>query len=289
VVSNADIKRTYLELVGRQHLSPRTVARVERYRMALPLFCVYLGLDIDLSDRMPNTQYWSFPSYDVEGIYRSAYGAEPTAELAVYITSASVKDPYTAHIAPPGHSALELMAIVPPDYDYWNVADGPAAGEKYSRKPDYRAAKDQLTEALIKRASQLIEGLEEHIVWKEAATPITQERYTLSSGGSCYGLELATDQFGPRRPGPTTEIDGLYLAGASTVWCHGIVGAMTGGVGTAGAILGRDLHAEIRAGRVFADTTRLTAGGPGWDPLLASRRLSHKPRRRSRDKEPAAA
>ena len=38
-----------------------------------------------------------------------------------------------------------------------------------------------------------------------------------------------------------------------------------------------------RDGRVFVDPSRLTAGGPGWDPLLACRRLGHKPRARARE------
>jgi phytoene dehydrogenase-like protein len=282
VVSNADIKRTYLELVGSEHVSQRTLRRLDRYRMALPLFTVYLGLDIDLADRMPNTQFWAFSTTDVERLYRHAYEGTPTSEHGIYITSASLKDPDNPHVAPAGHSALELMTIVPRQHDFWRVGPGPAAGEKYSRNADYRAVKEQLEDELIARADQLIPGLKDHIVWRESSSPITQQRYTLSSGGSCYGLELATDQFGPRRPGPTTEIEGLYLTGASTKWAHGIHGSMTGGVGTAGAVLGRDLLREIRSGRVFADPDLLPIHDADWDPLLACRRLAHKPRSHKR-------
>jgi phytoene dehydrogenase-like protein len=283
VVSNADIKRTFLELVGREHLDERTVRRVERYRMALPLLTVYLGLDVDLADRMPNTQYWAFQSTDVEAMYREAYDGTSASAAGVYITSSTLKDPDNPHVAPPGHSALELMTIVPPHHEFWRVGEGPAAGERYSRNPDYRAVKERIADELIERADALIPGLKQHIVWRETSTPITQQRYTLSTAGSCYGIELATDQFGPRRPGARTEIDGLFLTGASTVWAHGIFGAMNGGVGTAGAILGRNLHREIRGGAVYGDPARLTAGGEGWDPLLACRRLAHKPRSHRRE------
>ena len=64
VVSNADIKRTYLDMVGREHLSARTVRRVDGWRMTLPFVNVYLGLDIDLADRMPNTNLFSMPTWD---------------------------------------------------------------------------------------------------------------------------------------------------------------------------------------------------------------------------------
>src|SRR3990170_3250700 len=72
-VSDADLKRTYLEMIGEEHLSPQTVARVRQYRMSLPLFCVYLGLDIDLRDRIPNTNYLYSSSFDTEGLYRDCF------------------------------------------------------------------------------------------------------------------------------------------------------------------------------------------------------------------------
>jgi phytoene dehydrogenase-like protein len=43
VISNADLKRTVTELVGTDHFSQGTVEHVNAYRMALPLFVVYLA------------------------------------------------------------------------------------------------------------------------------------------------------------------------------------------------------------------------------------------------------
>ena len=271
VVSNADLKRTFLEMVGEEHLSPQTVARVGNYRMALPLFCVYLGLDIDLSDRMPNTNYLYSTSFDIEGLYQDCYEGRVPSELTLFITVASVKDPHTKAIAPEGHSNLQIMTMVPADYSLWGIEKGPASGEKYHRNPVYQSLKQRLTDALVEGAERVIPGIRDHIVWKEAATPISQEHFTLSTGGTSYGIELTVDQFGPNRPSPETEIDGLFLAGASTVFAHGIAGVMRGGVGCAGAILDRDLQSEVAAGRVFGDPARLSGGGPDWDPWQASR------------------
>jgi all-trans-retinol 13,14-reductase len=271
VISNADLKRTMLDLVGREHLSPATATTIERYRMALPIFCVYLGLDIDLRERMPRTNYWVYDTYDVKGLYAECDGGRIPHELPLFITVASVKDPYTERIAPRGRSSVEIMTWMPGDYSIWRVERGPAAGEKYHQNRDYRAVKRELAELMIAGAEKAIPGLRQHIVWQEAATPVTQERYTLSTGGTSYGIELATDQFGPARPSPRTEVQGLFLAGASTVFGHGIVGVMRGGVGTASAVLGRDLWEEVRSGAVFGDPLRLRAGEPGWDPWEASR------------------
>ncbi|MBI5283928.1 MAG: NAD(P)/FAD-dependent oxidoreductase [Chloroflexi bacterium] len=272
VVSNADLKRTMLDLVGREHLSAETVRRIESYRMALPIFCVYLGLDIDLRERMGNTNFWYSGTFDVEGTYQSCYAGKLPESPPLFITAATVKDPETGRIAPPGHSSLEIMTWVPADYDVWRVHEGPAAGEKYHQDRDYRSNKDRLTDALIDAAEQVLPGIREHIVWKEAATPVTQERYTLSTDGTSYGIDLALDQVGPNRPAPATEIAGLYLTGASTTSGPGIVGSMRGGVGTASAVLGRDLAREVEQGRVFGDPAKLAPTNDGdWDPWQASR------------------
>ena len=271
VISNADLKRTVLELVSAEHFSPETVARVNEYRMALPIFCVYLGLDIDLRDRLPNSNVWYYDSYDIEGMYRDCDEGRIPADLGLFITLASVKDPDTEAIAAKGYTSMEVMMWVPPDHRLWAVEDGPAAGERYHGKPEYRSFKDQVMETLVDGVERAIPGIKEHIIWKEAATPITQEKYTLSTAGTSYGIEMATDQVGPMRPSPKTEIEGLYLAGASTMFGHGIVGSMRGGVGCASAVLDRDLMSDVESGQVFGDPSKLEGGGPGWDAWEASR------------------
>jgi all-trans-retinol 13,14-reductase len=103
----------------------------------------------------------------------------------------------------------------------------------------------------------------------------------MSSPGSCYGIEMASDQIGPRRPGPETEIRGLWLTGVSTTCGSGIVGAVSSGLGTAGAVLRRPLNAEVKAEAVIADPAKLTPIDPDRDPLAASKPSSSL-RRRSR-------
>ncbi len=266
VVSNADLKRTMLDMVGSEHLSPATVERIAAYRMALPIFIVYLGLDMDLRGRMPNTNYWSYATFDLERMYAQAAAGAVPDDTFFFISVGSVKDPESERIAPKGCTSLEIMSLVPANHDVWSVGEGPVAGERYHRNKEYRTVKEELTEHLIDAAEKVIPGLREHIVWKEAATPVTHERYTLSTGGTSYGIELAIDQFGPNRPSPKTEIEGLYLAGASTVFGHGISGVMRGGVGTASIVAGRDLLAEAAAGAVLGDPAKLPpAGRDAWE------------------------
>jgi phytoene dehydrogenase-like protein len=271
VVSNADLKRTVRDLVGEDRFSPQTVERVRAYRMSLPLFVVYLGVELDLvARRLPNTNYFLWGSYDIEAIYRALEDGRIPAEDFVYVTVASLKDPMNPRVAPPGYANLQIMTLVPRDYPLWNVEPNAAEAGAYHRDPEYRRRKAALAERLVGAAERVIPGLSTHIDWQETATPVTQERFTHSTGGTSYGIEFACDQMGPLRIGPGTEIPGLYLCGASTPWGHGIGSVLRGGVAAASAVLERDLMALVVAGGVLGDPSALPPVHDGWDAWRAS-------------------
>jgi all-trans-retinol 13,14-reductase len=71
---------------------------------------------------------------------------------------------------------------------------------------------------------------------------------------------------GPMRLGPRTEIEGLYLTGASTPSGHGIGSVMRGGVATAGAILGSNLMSRVCGGEILADPELIPGDEGGFDP-----------------------
>jgi phytoene dehydrogenase-like protein len=272
VVSNADLKRTLLELVGAEHLAAATVERVRGFRMSLPLFTLYLALDEELAAQgVPNTNYWIWGSYDIDALYeRIEGGALPDVPLA-YLSFASLKDPTNPHLAPPGFSNLQIMTLVPREYAFWHVGRGPAEGGRYHRDPAYRRVKAELTERLFDAAERVLPGLREHVAWKESASPLTQERFTRSTGGTSYGVEWAVDQQGPLRLGPGTEVEGLYLCGASTPSGHGIANVMRSGLVAAGAVLDTDLLRAVHVGEVLGDPARLPPLRNGFDPWEESR------------------
>lgn len=271
VISNADLKRTVFELVGEEHWKPETLERIRELRMAVPLFCVYLGLDVDLAARgMPNSNHFIWGDYDIEGVYDELEAGRVSSRAMAYLTAASLKDPVSRRIAPEGHTNLQIMTLVPRDYSVWNVDRGPAEGGRYHRDPVYRARKHALMDHLIDVSQQLIPDLREHIVWHEAATPVSQERFTLSTGGTSYGIEMSCSQAGPMRVGPRTEVEGLFLCGASTPSGPGIAGVLRGGVAAAGEALETELLAPILAGRVFGDRDVLPELREDWDPWRES-------------------
>jgi phytoene dehydrogenase-like protein len=266
VVSNADLKRTILDLVGEFHFAPETVQRVRSFQMATPLFCVYLGLDVDLAAQgIPNTNHFVVGTYDIEGLYDRIDAGEIPADTVAYVTAATVKDPVSRHLAPRGYTNLQIMTVAPGDHEIWNVDRSPAEGGRYHRDPEYRRRKLAVMDQMIATAERVLPGISEHIDWKEAASPVTQERFTRSTGGTSYGIALSMDQVGPFRMGPATEIPGLFLCGASAPSGPGIAGVMRGGVAAAGAVLEVDLLKMVLGGQILGDVNRLPEIRGDWD------------------------
>lgn len=287
VASNADAHRTFLDLVGPQHLRRRTVERIRRFRRPHSIFSLYLAADIDLSRSRPATNYISHGRYDIQKTFelmdRGAW--DPDAWFA--ISSPTLKTGGVRHFGTPGHSSIEAFTTVPDDPAFWGGGD-PYADRDYTDTPAYLERKEEIETRMLERTLDLLPELRGHIVWQESATPLTHERYTLSR--MPYGPENSKDQIGPGRRLPvTTDVDGLYLAGASTVFLYGVAFTLRGGVGVASRIVGRDLMKAFHAGEVIVDPRALPEHDADWDPFMVCRRHAVKKPRRERVAAAAAA
>jgi all-trans-retinol 13,14-reductase len=242
VISNADLKRTLLELLPPGVVPNRLRRRVRRFELPAPLFIVYLVIDRDLrAEGVPNRN-WAVIDYDdLESMYAACASGQLPSQQGVWITSASLKDPTNPRLCRPGQTNLQLMSIAPASHAFWDVGEDLVAG------PRYQERKRQLRDRLVSAAERAIPGLAEAIAYEEAATPISLERHLGSSGGTSYGIAATPRQFGIRRPASHTPINGLFLAGASTRSGHGITGAMLGGVEAASAVLHRSALKSLRA------------------------------------------
>jgi phytoene dehydrogenase-like protein len=279
VISNADHARTVAGLVDRSQWDPATVDWVENASMTLGLVCVYVVVDVDLADG-PNTNYFVFSSYDTDDFYeRLDSGETGDDDLFAYIALASRKDPANEHLCPPGHTNFQIMTLAPRGYDYWGVEAGPAEGGSYRRNEEYRARKEAITDHLLTAAEKVLGPFRDHIVHVETATPLSQERYTHSTGGTSYGYMHSPEQSGELRPQHRSEIDGLWLVGANTTSGHGIAGTMVGGVNCAGQILDRPLLVEMMMGTRLAEPEAIPADPAGFDPMEWSRGAKLRERR----------
>jgi all-trans-retinol 13,14-reductase len=285
VISNADHARTVFGLVGEQHWDPATVRWTREAEMTLGLVCVYLVVDLDLTNG-PNTNYFVFPTFETDGLYAELDRGELEGdEVFAYLAMASRKDPDNEHLCPTGQTNLQIMTLAPRGLDWWGVERSPVEGGPYRRNETYRRRKAQLTDALLDAAERVLadqlqgEALRDHVVHLETATPLSQERYTRSTGGTSYGYVHSPEQSGINRPQHHTEIEGLWLVGANTASGHGIAGTMVGGVNCAGQILDRPLLVEMTMGTHLAEPDAIPPDPEGFDPMEWSRGARLRERR----------
>lgn len=227
IISNADTKLTFLRLVGEEHLEKGFAQKIKNLKMSRSGFVVHLGVDMDFTNLDLN--YGTiiyYPSYDIEAGFIASEKNEIIADIDKMgffgLSVPSLGDP---SLAPPGQHCLDILLLAPYHYQNdWMTEEG-KRGEEYQR------LKEDLADRLIKAAEKVIPDLSQHIVIKDVATPMTYERYTLSSEGAWYDVAVTPDQAGENRLQTETPIEGLYLTGASTggggmVWCI-ISGFMT--------------------------------------------------------------
>ncbi|MFI5780097.1 phytoene desaturase family protein [Nocardia sp. NPDC051570] len=286
VVSDIDIKKTYLDLIGRDRLPWRLARRVDRWKMATPYLAAYFGLELDMRQQR-NANYYVIPSWDdatsvrnlsriIPDLATDAQGRVPqewardhAARMPGMLFSGTTRDPGNLRSAPPGCGSVEMLSIVPPVGPVWGIEPQELADGSYRRSGIYQEVKEILLEGMLDRVEQVYPGARSLVRFREAATSATHFRYTGTQ--SAAGLQLRPSQFGMFRPRSATPIPGLFLAGASTAWGPGTLGAMLSGMHAAGAILDRDLDAEVQAGLVLADRSRLGRYPIEADPLRASR------------------
>jgi all-trans-retinol 13,14-reductase len=194
VVSNADIKRTFTELVDPDVLPPAFRDRIAAAEPANSAFSVHLGLDFD-PDMRPATH-----------VPPSAGGA------GVGLAMMSKLDPSAA---PAGHSTLMLISILPyASARQWFPPEGSDEWKDWRRSADYEARKQKLGDDMIAAAETVIPGLRQHIVYRTDASPVTYARYDWASAGAIYGVSRAGRLKGSKSPLPNLVIAGGGNAGA---------------------------------------------------------------------------
>ena len=212
VISNASLQQTFYKLVGRKYLKKRFVKKIEGKELSLSCFILYLGIDMDLKSLDLNFRTNVYPTYNTEKQYEILKGGEIPEEFAFVMTFFSLIDSTTA---PQNKHTLIITTTAPYHYrEDW--------GTKDKREVEYGRLKESIMKKMVERVEKIIPDLSSHIIYQEAATPLTLERETLNTQGAIYGLAATPKQIGPKRFKNRTPIKGLYLVGHYTYVAHGI-------------------------------------------------------------------
>lgn len=204
--------------------------KAKRYEYSLSCFILYAATDLDLKGRgLPYFTYLRSLS-DLETEYRMMKSGEIPQNPTLIVSIPSLLDP---SLAPEGKHIVKVLVVAPFNYKERWGAGTPEA---------YRLIKEDFSQKILERVeSKLIPGLTSHLLFSEAATPLTLERYTGNEMGAMYGLASTPEQFGNFRPSHQTSIPGLYQVGHYTRPSHGIVGASLSGLFAVRSIL-RKMH-----------------------------------------------
>ncbi len=233
IISNADPDNTYLNLVGREHISKRLQKRLAKTKYSTSSLMCFLAVDMDLRQHgMDSGNIWYGTNSDVNELF--AAGKDP--ELydretfpALFISAPTLKDP-TSYDG--RHHTLEVIAFV--DHQPFAAFKSAKYGEN---APEYLKLKARIEDMFLKTLENVIPTIRKHIVFCEVGTPTTIHHYVRSTNGNVYGTEKSYGQIGPMSYRSKSEIENLYLVGASTA-AHGVAGAATTGLNAAAKILG---------------------------------------------------
>lgn len=230
IISNTDPANTY-KMVGAEHLSKKLQVRLAKTRYSLTSLMFFLTVDMDVRKAgLDSGNIWLMPNRDIDELYEELTSVDLLANdefATLFISCSSLKDPTSYNGR---EHTIEVVTFI----DYDSFKSKLPAGDEYT--DEYKKFKDQLCEKLVNSLDKVVPGIRGHIVQLELGTPTTNEYYINATKGNVYGTEKGFFQTGPFSYTPQTEIENLYMCGAS-IMAHGVAGSGYSGVKTAAKIL----------------------------------------------------
>ena len=231
IISNTDPGKTYLGLVGAENLSNKLLKQLTKTKYSCTSLMLFLTVDMDLRKAgLDSGNIWIMPNRDMDDLYKEMMHEDITSGdefPGVFISCTTIKDPTSFDGR---HHCIEAITFI-----------NHASFRQFKDEADLRSAsytqfKDRLTQKIINSLEKVVPGISSKIVQKELGTPMTNEHYIRSTNGCVYGTEKSFMQTGPFAFKAKSEIENLYLCGAS-ILSHGVAGASYSGVQTAAKIL----------------------------------------------------
>ncbi|HOV86296.1 MAG TPA: NAD(P)/FAD-dependent oxidoreductase [Syntrophobacteraceae bacterium] len=207
VISNAGVPST-VKMLPSGALPGDYLRKLEGYRPSLSTFCVWLGLNGEIRDRVKGYEVFVLRDYDPERAFRASLVCDPAAgSLAV-----TLYDNCYPGYSRPGTSTVSILMSCA--YEPWRRFE---ADYFAGRKDAYRKEKERIARVLVEETERrVIPGLTSMIEVMEASTPLTNLRYTRNPEGAVYGYEQTLSNSFMTRLDNRTPLKGLYFASAWT-------------------------------------------------------------------------
>jgi phytoene dehydrogenase-like protein len=226
VVSDAGVLNTYLKLIPADYPLPIRPS-IQAFPPGSTVLTVYLGFKQNPQCLgFQGENHWIYTSYDHEQIAQASLLTPDPRPQFCYLSFPSLKDPVAAE-----HTA-EIIAPV----DYKVFAQWSEQPWRH-RDREYNDLKTLIMHSLIQLVEDRYPGFQALIEYAELSTPLTVEHFDGSDRGAIYGIPCVPERLDQDWIGARTPIKNLYLTGADAL-SPGIMGAMMGGVKTAGLLHG---------------------------------------------------
>lgn len=211
VISNTDARQTFLTLLGRKAISQDFRKRILNMKPSLSMFILYLGLKKPGEVfQYPGVNMWFLSHYNLDDIYSSFERGE-------------LKHVVMVRLLPDMKSMLGFVNTAFKNKKYWDT---------------HKAGFMESFISMIEKKD--FPELSNHIIYKDAATPFTLNRYTLNYKGAAYGWACTPSQIAISDFRKSSTIHGLYFAGHWTTQGLGIPGVTYSGYDTAKTILRKE-------------------------------------------------
>lgn len=231
IVSNADPEKTYTEMIGHQYLSQSLRKKLLKTKYSVTSLSLFLTVDMDVAKAgLDSGNIWMMRDIDMDLLYQEMKAPDILTKdefPALFISCTTLKDPLSFNGK---HHTIEAITYI-----------GYEAFKDFSKLDDYHSKaylefKDRICEKLLNSLEKVVPGIRDNIIQMELGTPMTNEFYINSTRGSVYGTEKNFWQTGPFSFKSKSEIENLYLCGAS-VMAHGVAGSSYSGIQSAATIL----------------------------------------------------
>jgi phytoene dehydrogenase-like protein len=207
VLSNANLKGTIFDMIGKEHFAADFIAEAEKVRLNNSSTQVYIALKPGYIIDENRCGDLLFTSTAPE------FSSEKLLDKNITSRTFSFYYPKTR----PGTDRCYVVSSTNAHYDDWSIFD----------KEEYARRKLELIEQTLDHLEKYVPEVRQHLDWTEAATPRTFERYTKHWGGSSFGTKyegLAVSRGLPQ------QIQGLFHSGSVGIIMSGWLGAVNYGV-----------------------------------------------------------
>jgi phytoene dehydrogenase-like protein len=226
VVSNAEPKRTFLQMIEAEQLDPEFRREIANFRCEGAVVKINLALDglpnftafpnqSDKEINLPHkTTMHVCPSMEyVDRAWEDALQGRPSTQPMLECT---IPTAYDDSLAPPGKHVMNIFA----QYAPYRLQDGVWD----------RQAKDEFADRCLDALAEYAPNIRDIILHRQIISPLDMEQEYGLTGGNIFHGEMSLDQLFFLRPAAgwanyRTPIQNLYLCGSGTHPGGGVMGA----------------------------------------------------------------